>query len=199
MITDPLKKALAKLGAKMKQDKRIEFAVYAGLILIGVLLFALDFNSNAAPADESGSQAYSAAENDAVQALEQRLEAALSTIRGAGEVRVMITYDTSSRLVPAMSTDIQSGLTESTADSTQSVSETRVESSRPATISGSGGTETIVLTEIEPTIRGVIVIAEGAADIAVKLRLSNAVMTVLGISADRIDVFEMQNMKMEDQ
>lgn len=72
------------------------------------------------------------------------------------------------------------------------MSETRTESSRPATISGSGGTETIVLTEIEPTVRGVIVIAEGAADVSVRVKLSNAVMTVLGISADRIEVFEMK-------
>jgi stage III sporulation protein AG len=49
-----------------------------------------------------------------------------------------------------------------------------------------------VLTEIEPTVRGVIVIAEGAADVSVRVKLSNAVMTVLGISADRIEVFEMK-------
>ena len=129
---------------------------------------------------------------DILRELESRLEGILGTIRGAGKVRVMITYDTSSRLVPAMSTDVQSGTTENTSTGGQSVSETRTESSRPATISGSGGTETIVLTEIEPTVRGVIVIAEGAADVSVRVKLSNAVMTVLGISADRIEVFEMK-------
>ena len=41
-------------------------------------------------------------------------------------------------------------------------------------------------------MRGVIVIAEGAADVSVRVKLSNAVMTVLGISADRIEVFEMK-------
>ena len=65
-------------------------------------------------------------------------------------------------------------------------------------MSTSGGAETIVLTEIEPTIRGVIVIAEGAADVSVRLKLQNAVITVLGITAERIDVFEMKSNNEEE-
>ena len=182
---DGIKNALGRLCARMKQDKRLEIAVYGVLILIGVLLFLISPNDKAGNAAQSGTEA--AADESGVEELENRLEGILGSIRGAGKVRVMITYDTSSRLVPAMSTDVQSGTTENT-----STGETRTESSRPATISGSGGTETIVLTEIEPTVRGVIVIAEGAADVSVRVKLSNAVMTVLGISADRIEVFEMK-------
>ena len=173
---DGIKNALGRLCARMKQDKRLEIAVYGVLILIGVLLFLISPNDKAGNAAQSGTEA--ATDESGVEELESRLEGILGSIRGAGKVRVMITYDTSSRLVPAMSTDVQS--------------ETRTESSRPATISGSGGTETIVLTEIEPTVRGVIVIAEGAADVSVRVKLSNAVMTVLGISADRREVFEMK-------
>lgn len=187
---DGIKNALGRLCARMKQDKRLEIAVYGVLILIGVLLFLISPNDKAGNAAQVGTAA--AADESGVEELESRLEGILGAIRGAGKVRVMITYDTSSRLVPAMSTDVQSGTTENTSTGGQSVSETRTESSRPATISGSGGTETIVLTEIEPTVRGVIVIAEGAADVSVRVKLSNAVMTVLGISADRIEVFEMK-------
>lgn len=187
---DGVKGALGRLCERMKRDKRLEIAVYGALILIGVLLFLISPNDKAEAAANTGTKA--AAEESGVAELEKRLEGVLGSIRGAGRVRVMITYDTSSRLVPAMSTDIQSGTTENTSNGGQSVSETRTESSRPATISGSGGAETIVLTEIEPTVRGVIVIAEGAADISVRVKLSNAVMTVLGISADRIEVFEMK-------
>ena len=187
---DGIKNALGRLCARMKPDKRLEISVYGVLILIGVLLFLISPNDKAGTAAQSGTEA--AADESGVEELENRLEGILGSIRGAGKVRVMITYDTSSRLVPAMSTDVQSGTTENTSTGGQSVSETRTESSRPATISGSGGTETIVLTEIEPTVRGVIVIAEGAADVSVRVKLSNAVMTVLGISADRIEVFEMK-------
>ena len=182
-------KAFSRLVGKMKKNKKLELMVYGSLIALGVLLFVL------IPGGGNGTYPPKETEHEQKQAeteLEGRLEAVLSSIRGAGKVKVMITYDTSSRLVPAMSTDVQSGTTENTSTGGQSVSETRTESSRPATISGSGGTETIVLTEIEPTVRGVIVIAEGAADVSVRVKLSNAVMTVLGISADRIEVFEMK-------
>ena len=182
-------KAFSRLVGKMKKNKKLELMVYGSLIALGVLLFVL------IPGGGNGTDPPKETEHEQKQAeteLEGRLEAVLSSIRGAGKVKVMITYDTSSRLVPAMSTDVQSGTTENTSTGGQSVSETRTESSRPATISGSGGTETIVLTEIEPTVRGVIVIAEGAADVSVRVKLSNAVMTVLGISADRIEVFEMK-------
>lgn len=36
---DGIKNALGRLCARMKQDKRLEIAVYGVLILIGVLLF----------------------------------------------------------------------------------------------------------------------------------------------------------------
>lgn len=191
MESGSVKNALTRLYERMKSDKRFELLVYGVLILTMVVLFII--SPNGEKTESSGDDVAKQHEQNDIEELEERLEAILSSIRGAGRVRVMITYDTSSRLVPAMSTDVQSGTIENTSGESQSVSETRTESSRPATISGSGGTETIVLTEIEPTVRGVIVTAEGAADVSVRVKLCNAVMTVLGISADRIEVFEMKS------
>lgn len=191
MGSGSVKNALTRLYERMKSDKRFELLVYGALILAMVVLFII--SPNGETTESSGDDVTKQHEQNDIEELEERLEAILGSIRGAGRVRVMITYDTSSRLVPAMSTDVQSGTTENTSGESQSVSETRTESSRPATISGSGGTETIVLTEIEPTVRGVIVTAEGAADVSVRVKLCNAVMTVLGISADRIEVFEMKS------
>ena len=165
---DGLKNALGRLCARMKQDKRLEISVYGVLILIGVLLFLISPNDKAGNAAQSGTEA--AADESGVEELENRLEGILGSIRGAGKVRVMITYDTSSRLVPAMSTDVQSGTTENTSTGGQSGRESRTDSSRPAPI----------------------VIAAGAADGSARVKLSNAVMPVLGISADRIEVFEMK-------
>lgn len=188
-------KAFFRLVGKMKKNKKLELMVYGSLIALGVLLFVL------IPGGGNGTDPPKETEHEQKQAeteLEGRLEAVLSSIRGAGKVKVMITYDTSSRLVPAMSTDVQSGTTENRGTGSESITQTRTESSRPATVSTSGGAETIVLTEIEPTIRGVIVIAEGAADVSVRLKLQNAVITVLGITAERIDVFEMKSNNEEE-
>lgn len=186
-----LKTALFSLGARMKKDKRVETAVYAGLILLGVAMFFL----GSARGDGEAVQPAAAKAEDASRSeseMEQRLEEVLSAIRGAGRVEVMITYDTGSQLVPAMSTDTQTGISESVGADSRTVTENSTQSSKPATISGGGGSETVILTQIEPKVRGVIVIAEGAADVSVRLRLQNAVRTVLGVKGEQIEVFEMK-------
>ena len=102
----------------------------------------------------------------------------------------MITYDSGPEIVPAMSTNVNSTGSETSEGSRSSSSQQSTESTEPATVSGSGGNEPIVLKEIEPVVRGVIVVAEGAADIEVRLDLQRAVRAVLDIPLSRIEVFE---------
>ena len=45
--------------------------------------------------------------------------------------------------------------------------------------------------ENSPEIKGVIVVAEGADDIAVRLNLLSAVQTILDISPDKVNVYKM--------
>lgn len=188
-----LGKLLAKLTDRMKKDKRFELCVYGALVLAGILIYA------ATTVPKSKTENTGAAETQSIvcsseRETEERLKSVLSCIRGAGKVEVMITYDTGAQIVPAMSTDTQTGITQSA----ESVTENRTESSRPVTVSQGGGNEALVLTEKQPIVRGVIVIAEGAADIAVRINLQNAVRTVLGIELSCIEVFEMKATEKED-
>jgi len=111
---------------------------------------------------------------------QQQLEQILSKIKGAGKVQVLITYETTTEMVPAYDSDS----TTSNSNGTQNATE----SQRPAT--GSSGT--IVLTERRPKILGVVVVAEGASDMGVKLMLSQAVQTSLGVPASKVEVFVMK-------
>ena len=56
----------------------------------------------------------------------------------------------------------------------------------------------ITREEKDDTVRGVIVIAQGTEDFAVKLNVQDAVCTVLGIEAGRVEIFEMQERMEED-
>ena len=47
-----------------------------------------------------------------------------------------------------------------------------------------------LLYEKEPEIRGVIVVAEGAADVSVRLDLQRAVCAVLNVPISAVEVFE---------
>ncbi len=175
---------LQKLAAAMKKDKRLELGIYALLAVLGILIYSASCGRETeSPPAQSGTGAEAFAESS----VEERLAETLSCIRGAGRVQVMITYETGTQIVPAMSTDVQSSTSQSTSEGGTTVNENRTESTRPASLQE----EALVLTEKAPEVRGVIVIAEGAADIAVKLRLERAVETVLGVDANCIEVFEM--------
>ena len=184
-VTEPL----GRLAARMKQDKRIELAVYVLLAALGILVYTASCGKEPEAAVQT-----SLVEAPAETAVEERLEEVLSCIRGAGKVRVMITYDTGAQVVPAMRTEVQSSTQESAGSDTSSVHEDRTEVSAPATLND----EALVLSDKTPAVRGVFVIAEGAADIAVKLRLQSAVQTVLGIDPGCIEVFEMSRPAYEE-
>lgn len=112
--------------------------------------------------------------------LEARLEDILSQMQNAGQVRVMVTFDNAQEKVIAADEQKSSG------------SSGTSEASHPVKTSGSGGENPIILTERMPKIRGVIVIAEGAADISVRFSLAAAVSTVLGIDENSVEVFAMR-------
>ena len=171
-VTEPL----GRLAARMKGDKRIELAVYVLLAALGILVYTASCGKEAEEPAQAGM-----VEAPAETAVEERLEETLSCIRGAGKVQVMITYDTGAQVVPAMRTEVQSSTQESAGTETATLND-----------------EALVLTEKAPAVRGVIVIAEGAADIAVKLRLQSAVQTVLGIDPGCIEVFEMSRPAYEE-
>ena len=159
----------------------MELAVYGGVALLVVALYLLGGAGKGEPAAAQGEQPAAAQGELAAAELEERLEQVLSCIRGAGRVDVMITYDSGPEIVPAMSTNVNSTGSETSEGSRSSSSQQSTESTEPATVSGSGGNEPIVLKEIEPVVRGVIVVAEGAADIEVRLDLQRAVRAVLDI------------------
>lgn len=179
---------LKRMYLRIKGNKKAEYAVYGVVALAVVLLYIASARIDFSPAKKDAATTQSASQNAADT--ETRLRDVLSKIRGAGRVEVMITYETGSELVTAMSTNVDSDTSETTDGSKVSQTQKTTESSQPATVSGSGGNEPIILLERQPVVRGVIVVAEGAADIHVKLDLQRAVKAVLDIPLSSIEVFE---------
>ncbi len=97
-------------------------------------VFSADGGSDG-PVDESATgQAGGVSYDD----IESRLEEILSQIEGAGEVRVMITYATGTEIVPAMSTESQSSVSENS-DETGAWQKSAESSSSPSRHIPSGG------------------------------------------------------------
>lgn len=167
------------------------------LILIcavtGIILIAASYiwDEQAEPA-ESVSDAGTLLSAD-TRTLEQRLSEMVSQIDGAGRSCVMVTMDSTREAVYAQ--DLRE--TEDTSSSSESGRTTESGNiSREQThilMDRGSGEEPLVEKQIEPQVRGVMILCEGAENPVVEQRVTEAVNTVLGIPASRICVEKISN------
>jgi stage III sporulation protein AG len=177
---------------KLEPKKKIQ---YAAILLVVIVILAIYFASSsgsgkkAEDSEASGSTTVmSASEGDSVA---QQLQQTLSVIQGAGHVEVMITYESTGEIVPAISVDKQISTTTDEGEDGKSTTNSENTQNEVVTINGSDGSEALVLKENSPKIKGVIVVAEGADDIGVKLNLLSAVQTILDVTPDQVNVYKM--------
>lgn len=152
------------------------------ILILGVILF--DFDSTAstrtsATTKENGINYTSSLEY--IETIEKKLSKVLSAISGAGKTQLMISID-SSPIITVASNSEEKSVTTSSGTTTTTTTE-------PIIITTNGKSQPLILGEVLPEIKGVIVVSSGADDVRVKLDIINAVRTVLGISSEKIDVF----------
>ena len=168
---------------RLRSWKYASWVLYGTLLLLAGLFYGLGEGwFQAAPRDGPAAEEVT---------LEARLEDILSTVRGAGKVRVLVTYATAGERVAATVSTLDESVSETSGVNSATRSEQSREMKQPATVATEGGQSPIILVEREPEIRGVIVVAEGAADPAVRLSLQRAVQAVTGVPLSCIEVFEM--------
>ena len=107
----------------------------------------------------------------AAESLESRLEAILSRIDGAGEVRVLLTEERGGEVFY----------------------QTEGEGEKTVLISGSDRSESgLIRTTEAPSYRGAVVVCRGADSAAVRLAVVEAVANATGLGTDRITVLKMK-------
>ena len=183
---------LGRAVAFLKRNPKTELLIYGVIVftVLGVYFAGLLSQKDA----ETEEKTVTVSSNlDREIDVENRLKSVLSCIRGAGRVEVMITYASSGEIVTAMSTSRNSNTATSQDGSRASEELQEILTEEPATVEDGSGVSPIVLMEKQPVIRGVIVVAEGAADIAVRLDLERAVHAVLDVPVNNVEVFELGN------
>lgn len=167
---------------KIKKVKNIEIAFAVILLAIILLVYS---GVTSAKNKTSDNKVENAITNES---LENNLEGILEEINGAGKVKVMITYDGSVEYITANTTNSNSNIsTDGSRTNTTSSTTTS-----PVIVNNSGSSGPIIIKEIEPDIKGVIVVAEGANNVQVRLELMRAVMVALNIGAENIEIFAMK-------
>ncbi|MDD2955222.1 MAG: stage III sporulation protein AG [Oscillospiraceae bacterium] len=173
-------------------EKRIRWILAAGILGIALILLSEIWPRRQAP-PENAVQA-SAADGEYAQALEERLLALVTSIRGVGEARVWVTLESGTELVYAHE-EIKN------TDTTQDYGENGVKTLREKDnsqqklilIEGADGQqEPLVRTQREPVIQGVVVVCRGAGDMEVVERVTEAVTCALGVSSSRVCVTQLE-------
>ncbi|KAB3527573.1 stage III sporulation protein AG [Alkaliphilus serpentinus] len=187
-LFEELKKLLQK-----KYVANLLVVITAGILL---LIFFSDFGASSRTQNNSNRQyndeilVNSEGQKTDEEIVEGRLKRILQEIKGAGEVEVMITFEIGSEMVAAMNTVTSTDKTEEKdANGGTRVVTSESTTGNIATINDSSGNKPLVIKEIMPQIKGVIVVAEGADDIQVKSMLYEAVKTVLQVPGHKVQIY----------
>lgn len=174
--------------AKLKKVKHIE--IYT-VVILAILVLAIWFwptSNDSGDATSIPNSTTTAAEY--AEYLENKLEKVLSSISGAGEVTCMVTLDGEVQLVPAYSDDERNSSTENTTSSgTTNKTETTNSNREPIIINVNGSNEPLILYQIMPDIKGIVIVASGANDVRVKLDILKAVQALLAVESSQIEIF----------
>lgn len=188
-LIDKIKKHLETIDNKKLINNLFIILILGIILLIIANIFIENRNSNVITNLESATieGKLEAMEVDYGVLLEKKLEDILSQLKGVENVRVMITLEDTVEKIPAFNTT-KNNETTNEIDAHGGTREIIRDDMTIQVVTNSEG-GMIVLKEIKPKVKGVIVVAQGAEDIEVKEMLYEAVKTVLGISGNRVEVY----------
>ena len=177
---------LAKLGLGGREKRRLAgllLLLAAGLILLG-LSSMLGQRDRPGGAEQELSPQITAAAVDEAAALEQKLAAILSRIRGAGEVSVALTFGSSGRTDYAVnaSTTLRTTEENDAGGSRRTTEETR----RDDMVLAAGNADPVAVQQSGPQVQGVLVVAAGADDPAVCGQIAAALTNLLDVPPHKI-------------
>jgi stage III sporulation protein AG len=136
-------------------------------------------------------ETFNQSNKDPKSEMENKLQAILSKIKGAGKVDVMITFYSGNEYIPAVDVNTSENSTQEKdkEGGSRVVKQTDIENS---TIyeEVDGAKKPFIIKEILPKVKGVVVVADGAEDAEVKANLAKATEALLDIAAHKIQVFE---------
>lgn len=131
--------------------------------------------------------------NSGNSALENQLEEILKKLEGVGDVKVLITYAETNKVVPMYNEDNQQSTTqeEDTQGGVRTINENS--SKKEVVYQESNGQKSVVTSSvITPEIKGAVVLAKGASNGVVKSNIIQAVEAATGLPTHKIQVFEMK-------
>lgn len=187
-----------KVKKVLSSKETLIIAILAGIILIiaSTSMFTGNKADTKAPsqiADNNNNNAEigSAAPTDKSINIKE-IEGIISKIVGAGKVSVMITYENGIEKVPGTDTNTsETNTVEKDAQGgNRAVTDTK-QDSKVVYEGGDAATKNVFVTkEIQPTLKGILIVASGASDVEVKANISKSAQILFNLPMHKIQVVE---------
>ena len=178
-------KIVWKIGKyRVRLDTVVFVLGIAGILLIGLssLLPERGEPPQEVPVLETDTGAYAAR-------LEERLQGILQQTEGVGKAQVMVTLENGYRQVYAKSEKVNNDILEDIrAQDEKETQEKQVTEQTYVLVDGAGGKVPLVTAQLEPEVKGVVVVCQGGDDPLVVRRVVETVRVALNISSSRISV-----------
>lgn len=160
------------------------------MLILGIILMSAGSMLNLAPKAEQmpALPELPALPGEPEDEMARALEGILEHIDGISKVRVFITYTSGKEGVYALSGDesSRSTLEQDREGGTRQIDETTRSQNQVILRDGGGGEKALLLKEKMPEIKGVLVVAKGAEDSRLRLKVMRAVQSVLNLPLHRI-------------
>ena len=170
------------LMKRLTGKRRLNVLMAIGII--GIVMIGLTTILPKTKSSSSQTASSSVTAEEFVTETENKLENIIKSIDGAGQCQVMVTLENGVEYVYATEKDINSDSKEGSSN----ISESNKTNEKIIVVDTEDGSKGLLITEIQPTVKGVVVVCNGGDQEVVQQRVIDAVTTALGISANRVCV-----------
>lgn len=183
------------------KEKKLKRSDWLILVLAGILILIIALPTDTKEKKQAEEEKENISkENNTMEAskdeIERKLEDILEKIDGAGDVKVMITYqDSGTQVVEKDKNTSENSLEES--DSTGGVRSTKEQQLQESTVyeEADAGNTPFVSKELLPKVEGILIVASGGDNQKVKQNISEAVLALFQVEAHRIKIVKMSGLE----
>lgn len=192
-----IKEVFKDLKTKVKADKKLLFII--GIGIVGMLLLVItEFTSTT---DDNVEKVAKATNKDTQYTYEQKykcqiqseLQKLISSIDGAGQTKVMVTLDSGSKSVYAVDEKVDDNTDTQQGDTNYKKNNDYSRQTEHIIVNSSKDDEGLVIEVLQPKVRGVAVVCQGADSAMVRKDITDTVTAVLDIDSNRVCITKMIN------
>ena len=173
-----------KIIKNFNKDKKIKLIMLSGFL--GIILIFLSENNKSGSIKQHCDEYYTTVNMETrIIKTEEKLSNLISHIEGVGNCKIMVTYENDIEYVYANESKIFSDINDLEEEKIQrKISK----EDHIVIIDSEHGKEALKIKEIQPKVRGVVVVCDGANNIKVCQEIINTVTVALNISSTKIYV-----------